>query len=236
MPEASDWKGIVQASWEKMRGKVSAELPKAVIGKGLSNQVYNDELRVCATLNGPNQGAGVWNDDGPGAIEFTSLKVSDFSSVSAGPAKFDNLTVQLPVSSALIAASGRYGYIQPCGYFSFGKKQMSSKLYGAGEITAKSEAGTLTYLLKVIDPDKDLRLELTGASVDGRRSVTVKPDGTPDNPVLRWLVDALGRGMEKQLLVRSALDHFFASDQFSRDMVNELNKIIHTALAERAQR
>src|ERR1700744_2667083 len=121
MPPVVDWKDIVQASWESIKGKVATDLPKAVQGKGLSDQVYKQELGVCVSLNGPNT-AGVWNDNGPGTVEVKSLRVSDFTSVAAGSARFGNLDVQLPLTFALLQASGRYAYGPPCGLYTFAKK------------------------------------------------------------------------------------------------------------------
>src|SRR5260221_8726894 len=116
MPPIADWKSLVQASWDSIKGKVAADLPRAVAGKSLADHIYNQEIGVCATINGPNQ-SGVWNDDGPGTIHLTSLRVGEFTSVSAGSAKFGNLDVQLPLPFALLQASGRYAYVQPCAYY-----------------------------------------------------------------------------------------------------------------------
>jgi hypothetical protein len=233
MPPVPDWKEIVQAAWDSIKGKIATDLPRDMLGKTLSDQTSDQETGVCVTLNGPNT-AGVWNDDGPGTIHVSSLRVSNFTSVSAGSVKFGTLDVQLPLPFALLEASGRYAYVQPCALYNFGKKGPFAKLTGAGQLGVKSENATLTYLMKVIDPGTNLRLELTRATIEGgQQNITVQPDGTPDNAFLRWLFQAVSRGPER--LIRSALDSFFATDQFSKDMVSELNRIIGVTLAERAQ-
>jgi hypothetical protein len=235
MPAVSDWKDVVRAAWNRIKGEVSSELPRAVLGKPLSDQRFNQGLGVCNLLNTGDTGGGSWGDDGQGTIQLTSVRVGDFTSVSAGPATIENLDVRLPLPFALLQASCRYTYEQPCAFYSFGKKGPPSKVNGAGTMNAKSEGGTLTYRLRVVDPDKALRLEMTGATVDGRRSVEVKPDSPLDSAFLRWLIEVFAGGLQERLIIKSALDSFFAHDQFSRDMVNELNRIIGATLAERAQ-
>lgn len=234
MPEAADWQAIVKAGWDSIKAKVSAELPKAVVGKPLSDHTYNEGLGVCVLLNGPNTGAAVWNDDGPGTVALTSLQVGDFTSVSGQDAKFGNLEVELPLSFALLAANGRYAYVQPCAQYSLGKKGAPARLNGAGKISARSERGSLTYQLKVVDPDKALRLELIGAKVDGQRSINLEADGQPSNALLRILLGSFNEGSQR-LIISSALDSFFSHGEFGRDMVNELNRIIGATHAQRAQ-
>lgn len=234
MPGATDWQAIVTASWDSIKAKVAADLPKAVAGKPLSDHTYNEQLGVCVLLNGPNTGAAVWNDDGAGTVALTSLKVSDFTSVTGQSARFGTLQVELPLSFALLAASGRYAYVQPCAQFSLGKKGAPARLNGAGKISARSERGSLTYQLKVVDPDKALHLELTGAKVDGQRTVNLEADGQPSNALLRILLGSFSEGSQR-LIISSALDSFFSHGEFGRDMVNELNRIIGASLAQRAQ-
>jgi hypothetical protein len=233
MPQAGDWKDIVRAAWDSIKGDVVAKLPGAVLEKPLSDQSYRQGLGVCSFLNWGDTGNGSWGDDGQGTIRLTSLRVSDFTSVSAGPANIENLDVRLPLPFSLLQASGRYDYVQECAFYSMGKKGPPSRVHGSGTMNAKSEGGTLTYLLKAVDPDK--HLELIGATVDGRRSVNVKPDGQPDNPILSWLVDVFARGLQEKVIIKSALDSFFTRGQFGRDMVSELNRIIKVIPAENAQ-
>lgn len=237
MPPTSDWQTAVQDAWESIRARVALELPAAVMKKPLSDQSYTDSLGVCSTLNSPfSRGSAIWGDDGKGTIRLTSLNVSDFTEVTSQAAVFANLDVKLPLPFALLQASGRYDYEQPCALYSLGKKGNQTKVRGAGTMNSKSESGSLTYLLKVIDPSGNLRLELTGATVDGKRAVNVKPDGEPDNAVLRWLVEVFGRGLQEKMRINAALDSFFSNNQFGLDMVEELNRIVGATLTARQQR
>jgi len=232
MPQAADWQDAVRAAWDSMKGNVAAKLPGAVLEKPLSDQSYRQGTGLCTFLNW-GEGNGSWGDDGQGTIRLTSLRVSDFTSVSAGPADIENLDVRLPLPFALLQASGRYDYVQECAFYSMGKKGPPSRVHGSGTMNAKSESGTLTYRLKAVGPDK--HLEMTGATVDGRRSVNVRPDGEPDNPILRWLIDVFARGLQEKVIIKSALDSFFTHGQFGRDMVSELNQIIEESRAGNAQ-
>ncbi|WP_445147381.1 hypothetical protein [Dyella sp. Tek66A03] len=237
MLPTDDWQTVINDAWNSIRAKVALELPPAVMKKALTDQSYTDSLGVCSTLNSPyNRGSAIWGDDGKGTIRLTSLQVSDFTSVTALPAVFNNFDVRLPLPFSLLQASGRYGYEQTCALYSLGKKGNETKVKGAGSMSSKSEGGTLIYQIKVVDPDKALRLQLTGATVDGKRSVVVKSDSEPDNAVLRWLVDVFGRGLQEKMRISAALDSFFAHGQFGLDMVAELNRIIGVTLAAREQR
>jgi hypothetical protein len=230
------WHGLVRDAWNSIRAKVASQIPPAVKGKPLSDQSYRDKFRLCSTLNFGGRGSAFWGDDGEGTLTLTSVQVSEFNGVKAGDIEFNGLEVRLPLPFALLQATGRYSYVQPCALYSLGKKTSGTNLRGNGTMTAKAEDGAMKYLMQVIDPDHDLRLQLTGATVDGRRTTAIKPDGEPDNEVLRWLVDVFGRGLQEKRSIQASLETFFGQGQFGRDMAAELNKIINQELARTGSR
>jgi hypothetical protein len=230
MDTASDWQQLVRAAWDSIKTKVASELPRAVVGKGLSNQSFNPEIRICGILNTGRGGGAFWGEDGTGSMNLTELRISALNSVQDKNVTFDGTNANFPLGFSLLQASGRYAYSQPCGLYSFGKKTTGTTVRGAGGFGEKRETGALTYVATF--DNATMKLILTTVAVSGNRSSEVKPDGEPDNAVLRWLSDYLGGGVVIKNAIQSALEAFFINDNFSKDLIATLNSIIGAAIAQ----
>src|SRR5262249_38723235 len=131
-------------------------------------------------------------------------------------------------------ATARYGYTQPCALYSLGKKGQTTTVDGAGTMNARSENGTVRYVIQVTDPERDINLKLTAATVNGRRSTEARRDSQPEHPVLRALLDFFWGRFQESRRLEAALESFFGNDQFGRDLCAELNK--HLKLARERSR
>lgn len=228
METYTNWRSAIEDAWNTLRPTIAEQLPKLAVGSSLSDQTYSDKLGVCAALNSTTGGGGAaWGDDGKGTIELENLRITAFEQVVSQPLAFDGLTIGLPLNFAVLQAKGRYHYTQPCALYSLGKKGTKTQVRGEGAVTTEAATGTLTYRTTVLNPDTNPELEpIKLVTVDGKRAVNVVPDGSPDNTVLRWLVDVFGRGLQEKSLIQTPLQEFFADNSFARNMIDQLNQII----------
>lgn len=237
MIQTGDWQALVRAAWDSIRSKVATQLPAALKGKQISNQSIRTTMGVCSMLNSPgNRSGSIWGSNGDGTMNLTSLTVDNFNDVTPGDAGFSGVNVSLPLKFSLIAVRGSYSYSQPCAFYSFGKKGRQTNVDGSGKLQEKREKGVLTYRLEAKEVQGQFRVDLVGATVDGARSLDISPNGQPDNAVLRWLVNYLGGAIREKWSLEMSLQTLFTNDQFSKDMVAELNKIIGDAVRAQGSR